>query len=176
MKPQNPVPVQLFVGILYSQKQLLDKALSLLYDEFGETGVKSREYRFNVSDYYVKEMGSPIYRCFYSYKRLIDPGSIALIKIKTNEIEDRIAEGSNRKVNLDPGYLDYDKVVLPSAKYNGNKVYLEKGIWADLTLFYSKGRFTPYPWSFPDFKTGMYEEFFLELRTQYKKAVLNKSN
>jgi len=76
--------------------------------------------------------------------------------------------GFYRKVNLDPGYLDYDKFVLASAKYNGQKIYLDCGIWADLTLHYEKGKFDPYPWSFPDFKSRMYDGAFLEMRRLYK--------
>ena len=71
-------------------------------------------------------------------------------------------------MNIDCGYIDYDKVVLASAKYNGNKIYLDYGIWADLTLFFEKGKFYPYPWSFPDFRSGMYDAVFVEMRTRYK--------
>jgi hypothetical protein len=71
-------------------------------------------------------------------------------------------------VNLDAGYMDYDKVVLVSAKYNGQKIYLDQGIWADLTLHYEKGQFNPYPWSFPDFKMGIYNDVFMEIRKKFK--------
>jgi len=169
MKPQKPISVKLFIGVLYSNRDILSKALDLLEKEFGPVDFKIEDFEFTVSDYYVEEMGRPIYRSFYSFERLIDPSDLVSIKLKSNEIEDLVAVKNNRKVNLDPGYLDYDKVVLASAKYNGNKVYLDKGIWADLTLFYSKGKFTPYPWSFPDFKLGLYDTFFLEMRSIYKK-------
>jgi hypothetical protein len=76
---------------------------------------------------------------------------------------------TRRRVNLDPGIMDYDKFVLASAKYNGQKVYLDRGIWADLTLHYEKGRFDPYPWSFPDFKSRIYDGAFMEIRQLYKK-------
>jgi hypothetical protein len=99
---------------------------------------------------------------------LIHPKELARIKIETNGIEDLLSVKHNRKVNLDPGIMDYDKVVLASAKYNGQKIYLDHGIWADLTLHFEKNRFDPYPWSFPDFKKGLYNDVFLKIRQKYK--------
>jgi hypothetical protein len=57
---------------------------------------------------------------------------------------------------------------LASAKYNGQKIYLNFGIYADLTLHYEKGNYYPYPWSFPDFKNGGYNQTFLRIREIYK--------
>jgi hypothetical protein len=125
---------------------------------------------FEVTDYYQDEMGWGIQRIFLSFQRLIDPAGLADIKIDTNRIEDELAVDGRRKVNLDPGYMDVCKVVLASAKYNGQKIYLEKGIYADPTLHYQKGHFEPYPWSFPDFKDGRYESVFLRIRELYKVA------
>ena len=168
MKPQEPGPVKLFVGVLYSDATLLAKAFSMLDQRYGEIDFRSCSFSFDISDYYVSEMGSPIYRIFVSFEILIRPPMITTIKLETNKIEDKLAVDQKRKVNLDPGYMDYDKVVLASAKYNGQKIYLDRGIWADLALHYVKGKFIPYPWSFPDFKRGMYNDVFLEIRHRFK--------
>jgi hypothetical protein len=168
MHPQDPGPVKLFIAILYSKKKCLDKAFQCLKEKYGEMDYQSQQIDFSITDYYQPEMGRSIYRIFVSFSTLIRPDEIARIKIETNEIEDTLAIGKKRKVNLDAGYMDYDKVVLASAKYNGQKIYLDMGIWADLTLHYEKGRFDPYPWSFPDFKTGMYNDVFLEIRRRFK--------
>ena len=169
MKPKNPDSVKLFCGILYSDLNFLDKSFELLKDHFGKIDYKSQQFDFQISDYYIPEMGSPIFRMFISFEKLILPNEIARIKIVTNDIEDQLAIEGKRKINLDSGYMDYDKVVLASAKYNGQKTYLEYGIWADLTLHYEKGEFVPYPWSFPDFKQGVYDQVFLEIRQRFKK-------
>jgi hypothetical protein len=178
LKPEEPGPVKLIVGILYSDGALLEKALCLSNAKYGPVDYRSPAYPFSETDYYVPEMGSPIYRVFVSHERLIHPKDLSRIKIETNEMEDVLAGqppggfrppgGLRRKVNLDPGYMDYDKFVLASAKYNGQKIYLDLGIWADLTLHYEKGKFDPYPWSFPDFKSRMYDAAFMEMRRLYK--------
>ena len=169
MKPADPEPVKLFFGILYSDRSRLDSAVALLEERYGPEDYRSPEFRFLETDYYEAEMGKPIFRVFISFDRLISPGDLATIKTETNQIEDHVSDRGSRKVNLDPGYMDYDKVVLASAKYNGQKIYLDLGIWADLTLHYEKGGYHPYPWSFPDFKKGIYDRVFLDMRALFKK-------
>jgi hypothetical protein len=171
VKPFDPGKVKLFCGILYSDAGMLEEAIQLLEETYGAEDYRSGDYAFDETAYYEPEMGGPIKRMFVSFEPLILPNAIAKIKIQTNEIEEKVAVDEKRKVNLDPGYLDYDKVVLASAKYNGNKVYLDHGIWADLTLHYEKGRFDPYPWSFPDFRARLYDEVFLRIREIYKKQM-----
>jgi hypothetical protein len=168
MRPSDPDPVKLFVAILHSDSALLEKAVEMLEDECGPVDYRSEPMPFTVTDYYQDEMGQPIRRIFLSFRRLVDPARLSEIKLRTNEIENRLAVDDCRKVNLDCGYMDTCKVVLASAKYNGQKIYLSRGIYADPALHYEKGHFTPYPWSFPDFKTGAYEKIFLRIRELYK--------
>lgn len=171
MKPKEPIPVKLFCGTLYSDENLLKKAEEILIQKFGKIDYKSKFFPFEITDYYESEMGKPIYRIFLSFKKLINPGELAQIKIDCNEIENKLSISGKRKVNLDPGYLDYDKVVLASAKYNAQKIYLDKGIYADPTLFYRKGKFIPSDYAFPDFKKGIYEQVFQEMRIKYKREI-----
>ncbi|MDZ7288304.1 MAG: DUF4416 family protein [candidate division KSB1 bacterium] len=172
--PQSPLPVKLIMAVLYSDEMRLAEARTRSIDRFGPIDFTSAPFPFEVTDYYVPEMGAPIIRCFYAFERLISPGNLAGIKLVTNVIEEQLAVDGQRKVNLDPGYLDPDKFVLASAKYNGQKIYLSDGIWADLTLHYEKGHFYAYPWSFPDFRSGEYEKAFLRMREIYK-AQLKRS-
>ncbi len=168
MEPSEPIPVKLFCGVLYSDEQLLNDSRLLLVEKYGEIDYQGDQFNFEISEYYRPEMGWPIYRRFWAFETLINPNEIARLKIECNEIEDQLTVDGNRKVNLDPGYMDYDKIVLASAKYNGQKIYLDYGIYADLTLRYEKGEYYPYPWSFPDFKEGQYNQTFLRIREIYK--------
>lgn len=168
MKPSDPEPVKLFVGILYSDRQRQEEAAQRLVERFDRIDYKSPEFEFDVSNYYQEEMGWPIFRKFVSFEKLISPGELARIKIETNEIEEQLAANDKRKVNLDPGYMDYNKVVLASAKYNSQKIYLDCGIYADPTLWFEQGAFQPFPYSFPDFKSNMYDRVFLHIRALFK--------
>lgn len=166
--PHSPLPVKLVIAVLYSDENRLAVARERLVQQFGPIDFTSVLFPFEVTDYYVPEMGSPIMRLFYAFEQLISPATLASIKLATNIIEDELATHEKRQVNLDPGYLDPDKFVLASAKYNGQKIYLSDGIWADLTLHYEKGHFSAFPWSFPDFRSGEYEKAFLRIREVYK--------
>ncbi len=168
MKPTEPEPVKLFVGILYTDESFLEKAITLVVKKFGKTDFESPVFEFTSSDYYKDEMGCPIFRKFVSFSRLIKPNELAQIKIETNQIEDELALEGSRKVNLDPGYMDYNKVVLASAKFNAQKIYLDHGIYADPTLRYEKGKFEPNQFAFPDFKSNLYEKTFRHIRALYK--------
>lgn len=168
MKPQPPQPVKYFCGVLYSDEKLLQDAYRLLQEKFGAIDYKSPVFPFDVTDYYVAEMGSPIWRCFCSFLDLKSPQLLAASKILCNELEEQLAVENRRKVNLDIGYIDYDKVVLASAKYHAHKIYLDLGIYADLTMRYEKGSFKPCEYAFPDFKSGLYDEVFLHIRAKYK--------
>lgn len=172
MQSENKAPkVKLFAGILFSQENYLKKSWQYLKKVFGVIDYTSKFFLFDETDYYSAEMGDPLYRCFICFKNLTTPDLLADVKIKTINIESALSISGNRTVNIDAGYLDYDKVVLASVKYNGNKIYLDHGIWADLTLHYQKGEYYAYPWSFPDFKKGTYNQVFLEIRERYKKQM-----
>lgn len=176
MQPTAPEPVKLFVGILYSDESLMQRAINRLLEEFSPIDFKSPVFEFSISEYYREEMGWPIFRKFISHFDLIDPKEIAPIKITCNHIEDELAVDGKRKVNLDPGYIDYNKVILASAKYNAQKIYLDLGIYADPTLWYENGAFQSYPYSFPDFKTGQYDQAFLHIRALFKGQLRRRGN
>lgn len=171
MKPQAVQPVKLVMINLYKERNKYRQAFDLLQEEWGIVDYQGEEYFFDQTDYYLEEMGKPLFRSVISFRGLIDPGELAKIKLRTNEIEEQLAEGSGRKINLDPGYLDYDKLVLASAKYNYQKIYLRGGIYADSVQYYRKGRYESPEWTFPDFKEGIYESDLLQIRYIYKQQL-----
>jgi hypothetical protein len=168
-KTHAPDPVKHFAGVLYSDDRLLDLAIDKVSEHFGEIDYISPSIPFDMTAYYEDEMGETIFRMFVSFKTLITPDYIVESKLITNKIEEELAIEGNRKINLDTGYMDYHKVVLASAKFGGQKVYVGKGIYADINLLYEKGGFTPFVWTFPDFKSGNYDDILMKIRAVYKK-------
>jgi hypothetical protein len=93
------------------------------------------------------------------------------------EIETRLSLDGKRRINLDPGYLDFHRVVLLSGKEGPQKIYLRDGIWADLVLLKDKGGFRELAWTFADLKDGCYNDFFMQVRAEYKAEIkLNKEH
>ncbi len=170
-KPEAPLPVKLFSGVLFVNGEKLSRARELLIDAFGEIDFASKAFEFQPAEYYEPEMGGPIRRTFYSFRNLIDPADLSVCKLRTNGIEDELQENERRTVNIDCGYLDYGKVVLASMKEHNQKIYLGGGVYADMNLLYEKGRFKPLEWTFPDFRTGLYNETLLHIRAKYKAAL-----
>jgi len=138
--PVPPSPVKLFVATLHQSDFHLDPVAKTLQDRFGEIDYVSEDFPFQDTDYYAAEMGTRLFRRFLSFATLIDPADLAAVKLVTNSVEDDHRSESGRKVNLDPGTIDFYKVVLASTKFGGQKVYLRDGIYADMTLVHFKGK------------------------------------
>jgi hypothetical protein len=135
----EPQAVQLLVGVIFTASDLLEALETEMVERIGRIELKSPVFTFDITDYYEDEMGSGLGRAFYAFKDLIDPGEIVEVKLAANLIERAFAEEGRRRVNLDPGYMDFYKLVLVSNKYFGQKIYLGKGVYADPTLYYDKG-------------------------------------
>jgi hypothetical protein len=184
---------------------LFETAGNRLEKKFGPIELRSPILHFNYTDYYEKEMGKDVKRQFLSFQKLIDPGALADIKLFTNKLEEgcrdrarpkdggfstlapskeaspgrlldaRSASGGYRPINLDPGYLASSKLILASTKDYSHRTYLKKGIYAEVTLRYAKGAFEPLPWTFPDYRSKEYINFFTETRTLYMKKLRGQS-
>lgn len=169
--PMAPVPVKLFAAVLYVDESVLQAARGRLQDKFGHIDYTSPSFPFAHEAYYAEEMGTPLRRIFYSFRPLIDPAALREVKLQTNALEQELAEGGMRRVNIDPGFVDYGKVVLASNKAHNQKIYLGDGVYADMNLLYEKGSFKKLDWTFPDFRSGEYDRVLLHIRAMYKAAL-----
>jgi len=164
------LPVKLFAAVLFREPVALDSCCEALARAFGRVDYQSPASPFNVTDYYEKEMGTPLSRTLISFENHVQPSALPDIKLKSVAIEESLCRGGKRTVNIDTGYLDFDKVVLASTKKGPYKICMEKGIWADMTLHYEKGTFLPFAWTFADFRDGRYNPYLLRIRELYKKG------
>jgi hypothetical protein len=170
-KINTPLPVKLFVGMLTSVPEIQPQAEERLLEQFGAVDSRSDSFLFDQTDYYDKTMGTPIYRCFLSFANLIQPSEIANIKIITNEMES-VFTGEHstlqRPVNLDPGYLEQSKIVLASTKNFFHRILVSGGIYAEVTLHFQDNAWQSFPWTFPDYRNGLYHPYFSFLRDLYR--------
>jgi hypothetical protein len=70
----------------------------------------------------------------------------------------------NRRVNIDPGYVARDKLVLASTKDFFHRIYIGDGIFAEVTLHYRKGRYRFFSWTYPDFRDPEFQRFLEKVR------------
>jgi hypothetical protein len=83
-------------------------------------------------------------------------------------LERALVQGEGRAVNIDPGYISLGKLVLASTKNHGHRLYVGQGVYAEVTLTYQRGRFRPWPWTYPDYGSEDYCAMFGEQRERYK--------
>ena len=160
---------KLIIGAIYADPQWLINAISSMQILRWKIQHQSQVFPFDQTDYYSTEMGEGLKRCFLSIRGLQSLAFSAGWKLKTAEIEQQLSSKGKRRINLAPGYLDLSRVVLLSGKEGSHKIYLRNGVWADLVLLKDKGGYRNFPWTFPDIRTGRYDDFFLQLRAEFKK-------
>jgi hypothetical protein len=175
-KPRAPRPVKLFAGLLSGDPDLLSRARQLMTRRWGPTDLESDLWPFNSTDYYEPEMGPGLQRWFVSFERLISPDELAEVKLETNGLEwkvagDCLAADVARPVNIDPGYLDFNKLVLATTKDAGHRIYLGHGIYGEVTLQYLHGGWQTRPWTYPDYAQPEYHAFFARVRERCREQM-----
>lgn len=169
--PRPPEPVKYFCGVLASDRTIWAQVRPRLIERLGSIEAETQWLPFPYTDYYDRQMGQPIERKFVSFEPLGDPGGLAALKTWTNELEAwaQAEHPSGRRViNLDPGWLNFQQVVLASTKPAGHRIYIGQGIYAELTLWFRNGRWTPLPWTYPDYREPATIAYFMDLRRRYR--------
>jgi len=173
---RDPHTVKLFVGMLSQDVSLFDQLSEKLQNIFGPVDMESPVWTWEHTDYYAKEMGTGLKRKFIFFQKLINPGIVSEVKLRTIELERKCLDESGcRRINLDPGYLDSGKIVLVSTKDFSHRIYLGNGIYGEVTLIYSGKNYQILPFTYPDFRTSEYLDIFRKAREVYKNTKVESS-
>jgi Domain of unknown function (DUF4416) len=174
-QPQSPNPAKLVMSLLMADKSLGPRITIELEAVFGAIDMVSPWMVFDYTDYYAFEMGKPLHRRMLVFKELIAQSDLARIKLRTNEIEMQYAHRGKRRVNIDPGFLLYERFVLATGKNYSHRIYIGEGIYADLTLVYQKSAYQPLPWTYPDYADAVMGDFLMQVRQKYGEDIKNAS-
>jgi hypothetical protein len=168
-----PAPVLLILAAFSRHGAALDWARQRAEAAWGPVALASERFSFDATDYYEASMGAGIFKCFFAFERLIDPALIVERKLEANAWEAEYAKNSDhvepRPLNLDPGYLTPAKLVLASTKDHAHRLYLSRGIFAEVTLFYKHRSWQARDWTFPDYQRADYQQFFTSCREYLRK-------
>ena len=172
---KEPVSVLPIAGILYRPDCPVEAPLNLLVEKIGPIATHTTAIPFTHTAYYSKEMGEQLIRQWYAFDSLIDPAQLASLKVKSNEVEDKYRnEKGGRSINIDPGLITLNNLILASTKNYSHRVYLGQGIYAEVTLLYQDKRFQTLEWTYPDYREPAALEFFNEVRSFLKEKLVSE--
>jgi hypothetical protein len=165
--PKVPKPAKLMMSLISAEDGFMMNAVGDLKSIYGEVDFLTDLLPFDFTRYYDEEMGSPLFRRFIAFKELVPQEALADIKVQTNGIEQRYFRDGCRRVNIDPGILSTDNLVLATTKGCAHRPYLRDGIYADLTLIFRNRSFRALEWTYPDYRQGEVIELMNGLRRSY---------
>lgn len=164
-----PAPVKLFCALLVAPTVPVQEVETVLTRTYGAIVLRTPPLPFTQTTYYEREMGPDLTRLYLAFDPLISIAALAAVKHTTNRLETLWAtDRGQRRVNIDPGYLDLAKVVLASTKDYSHRLYIGDGIFAEVTLHYRQHAYHPWAWTYPDYRVPTTLAFFQQLRELYK--------
>src|SRR6266436_4491367 len=120
-------------------------------------------------------MVSGLRKRFLVFRDLIPPDRLADIKLYTNQLEEELARTARfsepRPLNLDPGILSLGKFMLATTKDQAHRVYLQRGIYAEVTLRFQSQAYHPNPWTYADYREPALLDFLNEARDYYRQRL-----
>jgi hypothetical protein len=167
----TPDKIKPFAAITFAPEARVAEVTSALVRFFGPVDFSYGPVPFDFTDYYGDEMGKGLTKMYLTFETQAEREALADVKVFTNDLERRYAAKGRRTVNIDPGYIAADKLVLASTKDFYHRVYLSQGIFAEVTLHYRKGIYRFFSWTFPDYREPAFLEFLQRVRARYVKTV-----
>lgn len=167
---KEPAKVKIIVGILAQDAAAVEAVREPLRQKFGEEDLNHPPFPFTFTNYYKDEIGTAPVRAFFSYETLVDRTEIVDIKLWTNDIELEIAEKNGtpglRPVNLDPGYMTLGQFFLATTKDQRQRVYMQRGIFVEPTLYFQDGHFHAFDWTYRDYQSETYIKYLEQVRAR----------
>ncbi len=163
-QPGAASPGILTVSILYHADIEPNEIAPQLEALFGPADAQLSPFPFTFTDYYKPEMGAPLFRSIIAFSRLQPREQLVGAKLATNRLESEWLTGNGRSVNLDPGLITRENFLLATGKNFSHRVYLDQGIFADLTLIFQQGEFQTLPWTYADYQVDSVRNWLSQQR------------
>jgi hypothetical protein len=167
-QPTPPAPALLITAVFSRYDEAFAWARQKLESAWGPVLQESPLFDFIETDYYQPTMGTGIRKQFWTFAMPFDPARLVEVKLLANSWEKEYAASAGapepRPLNIDPGYLTLGKLVLASTKDFAHRIYLNQGIYAEVTLFYKQHRWRHHEYTFADYRRDDYQQFFTRCR------------
>ncbi|MDF1544572.1 MAG: DUF4416 family protein [bacterium] len=166
----KPPDGRLIISMISPSVDAVADTLEVLEKKFGRVDAETTEIDTSCKDRYREEMGENLYRRFFAFERRVAMDSLADLKSICFKIEpmfaDQVGDFIFRTVNIDPGILTPDNLVMTSHRPKNHRIYLRNGIYAEMALIYSQGLFMRLPWTSDDYCDTEAIEFFEFLNSE----------
>jgi hypothetical protein len=173
-RPTLHPPVLLILALTSRYEEALSWAADRGTQVWGTISDRSEAFDFTETDYYRATMGGDLRKQFLAFEQPIDPARLPEIKLLSGDWEEEYARLGRhpepRPLNLDPGYLTAAKLVLASTKDHSHRLYLNRGIFAEVTLYFRQGRWQHREWTYPDYRRADFQAFFLRVRDSWQRC------
>ena len=164
----KPKPVMLIAAITSRYPEAIQWSIEKASGLWGEVAIKSPLFDFKETSFYEKTMGAGLQKQLIAFEPLINPEQIASAKVTSNQWEQEFNQLSDaaeaRPVNIDPGYTTEAKLVLATTKNRDHRIYLQQGIFAEVTLYFKAGKWEKSRWTYADYQRSDFQEFFTQCR------------
>lgn len=167
-KRRTPDPSLLVVAAFSRHPEALDWAQERLQAAYGPIERVSPDFDFHHTTYYEPSMGAGLKKRFIVFADLRSSDILPQAKNFAIGLENDVAASGRfpeeRPLNLDPGLLQLGKFLLASTKDQGHRIYLQDGIYAEVTLRFEGKGFECWPWTYADYREPAIREFLAEAR------------
>ncbi|MEQ8786968.1 MAG: DUF4416 family protein [Pirellulaceae bacterium] len=167
-------PVLLITAVFSRHHEAIDWGRARLEERYGPIALESERFEFTETSFYHASMGDDLLKTFFAFERRIEPLDLVDIKLHTNQLEEECRALGRwpepRPLNLDPGYISEAKLVLATTKDRDHRLYLDRGVYAEVTLHYHHKAWRKREWTYPDYQRADFHAFFDRCR-QYLRAV-----
>lgn len=169
-------PSLLVVASFSRHVQALDWAQQRLQEAYGPLERVSPDFEFHHTDYYTKSMGAGLKKRLLVFEPLRSADILPQAKNFTNGLEQELARSGRyqdeRPLNLDPGLLQLGKFELATTKDQSHRIYLNDGIYAEVTLRFEDKKFECWPWTYADYREPALRQFLEGARESLYQRVL----
>lgn len=169
-------PVIQFCAVISSDAEVRREAIARLEKHWGEIVHHSEPLPFHAGGFYAQSMGQTLQKELIGFRIPVDSAQLADWKVWTNALEADFGGAdfpATRPLNLDPGYISQAKLVLATTKDRDHRIYLRDGIFAEITLTYTRKTWIHHRWTYPDYRTDKVSEFMMNCRDHLRQSLLS---
>lgn len=156
-------PVVRICAVISRHATAIDWATQRLAEHWGGLALRADPIPFEANGFYTSTMGEGLSKVLVMLAGFVDPGGLADWKHQAIDWENEYAADHDhtepRPLNLDPGYVTQAKFVLATTKDRDHRIYLHRGMFAEVTLNYVGKQWVHHRWTYPSYRLAEVAQF-----------------